>query len=91
MTDVEIIEVIRPFSVEGQPTKAVIEQTCMGVFFIHSVCDTTFAIPSFFEIACGPLRTTWRTATDHRWSADYSLINTALVNSPSRMTENLNT
>jgi hypothetical protein len=28
----------------GQPTKAVLAQTCMGVFFIHSVSDTSFAI-----------------------------------------------
>jgi hypothetical protein len=30
-------------SVEGQPIKAVLAQTCMGVFSIRSVSDTTFA------------------------------------------------
>jgi hypothetical protein len=30
------------------------------------------------ETACGPPRTTWHTS-DHRWSADHSFINTALV------------
>jgi hypothetical protein len=31
-------------SVEGQPTKAVLVQTCMGVFFIRSVSDTIIAM-----------------------------------------------
>jgi hypothetical protein len=30
--------------VEGQPTKAVLAQTCMGVFFIHLLSDTIFAM-----------------------------------------------
>jgi hypothetical protein len=30
---------------EGQPTKLVLAQTCMGVFFIRSVSDTIFAMP----------------------------------------------
>jgi hypothetical protein len=29
-----------PLPVEGQPKKAVLAQTCMGVFFIRSVSDT---------------------------------------------------
>jgi hypothetical protein len=36
-------ELIRLLSVEGQPTKVVLAQTCMGVFFIRSVSDTIFA------------------------------------------------
>jgi hypothetical protein len=37
-------ELIRLLSVEGQPTKAVLAQTCMGVFFIRYVSDTIFSI-----------------------------------------------
>jgi hypothetical protein len=33
-------ELIRILSAEGQPKKAVLAQTCMGVFFICSVSDT---------------------------------------------------
>jgi hypothetical protein len=40
-------ELIRLVSVEGQPTKAVLAQTFMGVFFIRSVSDTIFAMPFF--------------------------------------------
>jgi len=35
-------ELIRLLSVEGQPTKAVLAQTCMGIFFIRSVSDKIF-------------------------------------------------
>jgi hypothetical protein len=35
---------IRLLSVAGQPTKAVLVQTCMGVFFILSVYDTIIAM-----------------------------------------------
>jgi hypothetical protein len=38
-------EVIRLLSVEGQPTEAVLAQTCEGVFFFRSVSDTIFAMP----------------------------------------------
>jgi hypothetical protein len=31
-------------SVEGQPTRPVSAQTCLGVFFIRSVSDTIFAV-----------------------------------------------
>jgi hypothetical protein len=37
-------ELTRLLSVEGQPTKAGLAQTCMGVFFIRSVSDTIFAM-----------------------------------------------
>jgi len=54
-------ELIRLLSVEGQPTKAVLAQTCMGVFFIRSVSDTIFAMlflpkPPADHLAnrCGP-------------------------------------
>jgi hypothetical protein len=33
--------------VEGQPTKAVLAQACMGVFFIRSVSDKIFAMHFF--------------------------------------------
>jgi hypothetical protein len=33
-------ELIRLLSVEGQPTKEVLAQTCVGVVFIRSVSDT---------------------------------------------------
>jgi hypothetical protein len=36
-------ELIRLLSVEGHPTKAVLTQTCMVVFFIHSMSGTIFA------------------------------------------------
>jgi hypothetical protein len=41
-------ELIRLLCVEGQPIKAVLPQTCMGVFFIHSVSHTIFAM-FFFQ------------------------------------------
>jgi hypothetical protein len=37
-------ELIYLLSVEGHPTKAVLVQTFMGVFFILSVSDTIFAM-----------------------------------------------
>jgi hypothetical protein len=42
----EIMEItrIRILSVEGQPTNAVLAQTCMGVLFIRSVSDIIFAM-----------------------------------------------
>jgi hypothetical protein len=39
-------EVIR-LSVEGQPTKARLAHTCVGVFFIRSVSDTIFEMLFF--------------------------------------------
>jgi hypothetical protein len=47
------MEIIRLLSVEGQPTKAVSAQTCMGVFFIRAVSDTIFAM-LFLRIRRGP-------------------------------------
>jgi hypothetical protein len=35
-------ELISLLSVEGQPTKAVLAQRCVAVFFISSVSDTIF-------------------------------------------------
>jgi hypothetical protein len=40
-------ELICQFSIEGQPTKAVLALTCVGVFFICSVSDTYFAVLFF--------------------------------------------
>jgi hypothetical protein len=40
----EVMERIHLLSGEGQWTKAVLIQTCMGVVFIHSMCDTIFAM-----------------------------------------------
>jgi hypothetical protein len=37
-------ELIRLPSVEGQPTKSVLSQTRIGVFFIRYASDTTFAM-----------------------------------------------
>jgi hypothetical protein len=37
-------KLIRLLSVEGQPTGAVLAQTCMGVFFIRLVFDIIFAL-----------------------------------------------
>jgi hypothetical protein len=62
---------MRLLSVEGQPPKKILSQTCVDVFFICSMSDTIFAIVFLPK----PPRTTWRTATDHRWSADHTLIN----------------
>jgi hypothetical protein len=38
-------ELIRVLSADGQPTRTVLAQTCVGVFFIRSVSDTIFAVP----------------------------------------------
>jgi hypothetical protein len=38
------MERIRLLFVEGQLTKVVLEQTCMGIFFINSVSDTISTI-----------------------------------------------
>jgi hypothetical protein len=38
---------IRLLSVEGQPTKTVLAQTCVGVIFIHSMYGTSFALFCF--------------------------------------------
>jgi hypothetical protein len=41
----EVVEkLIRLFSVECQPTKAVLAQTCLGVFFIRSVSNAIFPV-----------------------------------------------
>jgi len=73
---------IRLISVEGQQTKAVLAQTCMGVFFIRSVSDIIFAM---LFLPKPPA-----TAADHRWSADHSLRNTVVcclcVRSPGVLT-----
>jgi hypothetical protein len=45
-------ELIRLLSV-GQPTKAVLRDTHMGVFFIRSVSDRIFAIFFSSKTACG--------------------------------------
>jgi hypothetical protein len=37
-------ERIRLLSIQGQPTKAILSQTCMGAFFIRSVSDIIFAL-----------------------------------------------
>jgi hypothetical protein len=55
-------ELIRLISVEGQPTKTVLAQTCMGVLFIRSVSDTIFAIiffPTPPRTTGGPRTTFW--------------------------------
>jgi hypothetical protein len=49
-------KLIRLLSVEGQPIKAVLAQTCMGVFFVRLVSDTIFAIPYLPKAR-----------TDHHW------------------------
>jgi hypothetical protein len=49
-----VLERIRLLTVEGQQTKAVLAQTCMGVFFIRSVPDTIFVVLFSYESACGP-------------------------------------
>jgi hypothetical protein len=59
----KVMERTKSLSVEDQPTKIVLTQTCAGVFFIRSASDTIFAMRSFRN----HLRT----------SADHSLINTA--------------
>jgi hypothetical protein len=48
-------ELIRLLSVDGQPIKADLAQTCVGVFFIRAVSDTIFAMPFLPK----PQRTTW--------------------------------
>jgi hypothetical protein len=45
-------ELIHLLSVQGQLIKAVLSQTCKGVFFIRLALDTIFSF--FFETACGP-------------------------------------
>jgi hypothetical protein len=45
-----------PISVQGQPTKTILTQTCVRVFFIRSVSDTIFVIIFLPK----PPRTTWR-------------------------------
>jgi hypothetical protein len=47
-------ELIFLLSVEGQPTKAVLAQTCMAVFLIRSVSDTILAMFFSSETAYGP-------------------------------------
>jgi hypothetical protein len=47
-------ELIRLLSVQGQSTKVVLAQTCVGAFFIRSVSDTIFAVLFSSETACGP-------------------------------------
>jgi hypothetical protein len=48
------MERIHLLSVEDQPTKALLAQTCVGVFFIHSVSDTIFCDAIYSKTACGP-------------------------------------
>jgi hypothetical protein len=40
---IETQDVICVLSTEGQPTKAILARTCIGVFFVCSVSDTIFA------------------------------------------------
>jgi hypothetical protein len=47
---------------------------------LFSVWYNLFSAVSF-ETTCRPPRTTWRTATDHQWSVDHSLVNTELEGS----------
>jgi hypothetical protein len=47
-------ELICLFSVEGQPTKADLAQTCMGIFFIVSVYDALLANAYSYGKVCGP-------------------------------------
>jgi hypothetical protein len=54
--------------------KAVLVQTCMSVFFFHSV--SVQFLQFFFFQNC--LWTTWQTSADHWWSTDYSLTSTTL-------------
>jgi hypothetical protein len=44
-------ELIRLLSADGQPTRTVLVQTCVGVFFVRSVSDTIFAVPFLPEAA----------------------------------------
>jgi hypothetical protein len=60
-------QLIRLLSVEGQPTKAVLAQPCMGVFFVRSVSDTIFAM-IFLP----------KPPADRRWCADHSFSNADL-------------
>jgi hypothetical protein len=60
-------------SVEDQPSKPVLTQTCTGVFFIRAVSDTISVTLFFFRTR---LRTTWPT------SADHSLRNTDIAYRP---------
>jgi hypothetical protein len=54
-------ELIRLISVEGQPTKAVVAQKCVGIFFFIK-CLMQFLQCFFLQ---NRLRTIWRTAEDH--------------------------
>jgi hypothetical protein len=57
-------ELIRLLSIGGQPTKAVLAQTCMGVFFVRLVSGTIFEMPFFPKpplTTCGPLTTVCET------------------------------
>jgi hypothetical protein len=54
-------ELIFLLSVQGQPAKAVLEQTSIGVFFIHSEPDTIFGmfflpklLADYLANCCGP-------------------------------------
>jgi hypothetical protein len=68
-------ELIRLPYVELQLTSTVLAQMCTGVLFIRLVSDATFANTFLPDRHVG---TIWRTVVDHRWSADHSLVNTAL-------------
>jgi hypothetical protein len=62
-------------------TKIALAQTCMGVFFIRSVSDAnsaTFFLPKPPANRRGP-RANWRTATNHRLSADHNFRNTDII------------
>jgi hypothetical protein len=51
-------EIICLLPVEGQPTKSVLAQTCMDIFFICSVSDNNFWNAFSSEITLGLLQTT---------------------------------
>jgi hypothetical protein len=56
-------ELIRLLSVDGQPTKAVLAQTYMGVFLIRSLTDTIFLSAFSSEIAADHLaKQPWTTS-----------------------------
>jgi hypothetical protein len=54
-------ELIWLLSVDGQPTKEILAQTCVGIFFICLVSDTVFFYAFSCETACVSLQTTWQT------------------------------
>jgi hypothetical protein len=60
MMDKKLWKEIILLSVQGQPTKAVLSQTCMDVFFIRSVFYKFFAM-LFFRNSHGPPGETPRT------------------------------